>query len=612
MQVPESLHELIVARVAAVPAETRAALLAAAALADPTPALIGAAIGGDGAAALGPAVDAELVTVGAGRVRFTHPLLAAAAYAGALPAERRDVHAALAAHVRPEERARHVALAADGPDAEVAAALDEAARRASARGAPDEAAELLEEAQRLTPTDTTADALRRAVDAAGYHFEAGDARRARVLLDDAIAQLPAGVERARALIVLARVRSYDDDIRAAVELLEAAVAEGVEEPLVQGRAHEILSGIFFRLRERLADAVAHANAALELAERHDDAGVAAAALGSLVLAEAALGSDGAPATFAAAEALGSSGRGSPGDGRSRVPGRRRPHVVGAARRREDVVRADARGRRGDRRRELCPVHPRAAGADRVPARPVRRGGGARERGSRARGAGRSADARRLRACAPRARGRAPRRRRGRALGDGAGARAGWQYERPARRALRDGGARAARALARPVRRGSRRPQSPGRVRTEENLREPGVTRFVPDLVEALIACERLDEAEEHLGWFEANAERLERASGRAASARCRALLAAARGDVAGALTELEHAIELHDRSPIPFDRARTLLALGVARRRANERREARTTLEEARRLPSLGATLWSGTPPRSWRESAAGLLVPAS
>ena len=112
-----------------------------------------------------------------------------------------------------------------------------------------------------------------------------------------------------------------------------------------------------------------------------------------------------------------------------------------------------------------------------------------------------------------------------------------------------------------------------------------MTRFVPDLVEALIACERLDEAEEHLGWFEANAERLERASGRAASARCRALLAAARGDVAGALTELEHAIELHDRSPIPFDRARTLLALGVARRRANERREARTTLEEARRLP---------------------------
>ena len=35
------------------------------------------------------------------------------------------------------------------------------------------------------------------------------------------------------------------------------------------------------------------------------------------------------------------------------------------------------------------------------------------------------------ALALRARGRAPRRRRGRALGDGAGARAGWQYERPA-------------------------------------------------------------------------------------------------------------------------------------------------------------------------------------
>ena len=307
--VPDSLHELVVARVTAVPAEARAALLAAAALADPTLSLIGAVTGGDGAAALGSAVAAELVTVGGGSVRFTHPLLAAAAYGNAGPAERRDVHAALAAHVRPEERARHLALAADGPDAEVAAALDEAARLASARGAPDEAAELLEEAQRLTPADSTSDALMRTVDAAGHHFEAGDAHRARALLDKAVAELPAGVERARALIALARVRSYDDDIRAAVELLEAAVAESADAPRVRGRAHEILSGIFFRLRERLTEAVAHAKAALELADQHEDAGLASAALGSLLLAEAALGSESAPATLAAAEAVGSSGRG---------------------------------------------------------------------------------------------------------------------------------------------------------------------------------------------------------------------------------------------------------------------------------------------------------------
>ena len=246
--------------------------------------------------------------VGGGRVRFTTrcwrqpPTAPPARRSVGRPCSTRD-------RVRPEERARHLALAADGPDADVAAALDEAAGLASARGAPGEAAELLEEARRLTPPDSTADALRRAVEAAGHHFEAGDARRARVLLDDAIAQLPAGVERARALIVLARVRSYDDDIRAAVELLEAAVAEGVDEPLVQGRAHEILAGILFRLRERLAEAVAHALAALEIARRHDDPGLAAAALGSLVLAEATLGSEAAPATLAAAAAAGAVGRG---------------------------------------------------------------------------------------------------------------------------------------------------------------------------------------------------------------------------------------------------------------------------------------------------------------
>ena len=591
--VPDSLHELVVARVAAVPAETRAALLAAAALADPTPALVGAVIGGDGSAALGPAADADLVTVGSGRVRFTHPLLAAAAYADADPAARRDVHAALATHVRPEERARHLALAAEGPDAEVASALDEAARLASARGAPDEAAELLEEAKRLTPADSTADALRRAVDAAGYHFEAGDAHRARALLDEAIGQLPAGVERARALIELARVRSYDDDIRAAVELLEAAVAESADEPHVRGRAHEILSGIFFRLRERLVDSVAHATAALELAEQHDDAGVASAALGSLVLAQAALGSEDAPATLAAAEAVGSLGRGT--------------RAMGGAEFQVAVVRMwweQLDGAKTSFERMLA-VAEEIGDESSVPyvrvllAQTECLRGGFGEAGAHAdEGAVRAeqvgqrtvvAYALALRALADAHRG------------DEAGARsaaaralvlAGSTSGRPAEHfataalgllELSLGRyAEAVDALT-PLVAFARR----------ENLREPGVTRFVPDLVEALIAAERLDDAEEELAWFEANAARLERPSGQAASARCRGLLAAGRGDLAGALAELELALELHAGSPIPFDRARTLLALGVARRRLKERREARTTLEEARTVfGSLGATLW--------------------
>jgi DNA-binding NarL/FixJ family response regulator len=61
----------------------------------------------------------------------------------------------------------------------------------------------------------------------------------------------------------------------------------------------------------------------------------------------------------------------------------------------------------------------------------------------------------------------------------------------------------------------------------------------------------------------------------------------------GALAAFERASRHHDLVPLPFDRARTLLALGVARRRANDRRRARATLEEAREVfRSGGAAVW--------------------
>ena len=593
VRVPDSLHELVVARVASVPEAARAALLAAAALADPTLELIDAVTGGDAASALGPAVDAELVAAEGGRVRFMHPLLAAAAYSTAGPGERRAVHAALALHVRPEERARHLALAAVGPDAAVAAALDEAATLARARGAPNEAAELLEEARLLTPPDSSADALRRAVDAASHHFEAGDARRARALLDEAILRLPAGIERARALIALARVRSYDDDIRAAVELLETAVAEGVAAPLVQGRAHEILSGIFFRLRERLAESVAHAKAALGIARTHHDSELAASALGSLVLAEAALGSADAPATLAAAEAMGSSGRGT--------------RVMGGAEFQVAVVqmwweRLDEAKESFERMLAVAEamgdessvpyVHVLLAQTECLRGRFADAAAHADEGALRAEQVGQEtlvAYALALRALAEAHRGDedAARSAAAQAL-----ALAGSTSGRPAEHFATAALGLLELSLGRNAEAADVLTSLVAFARREE-LCEPGITRFVPDLVEALIGCERLDEAEDHLGWFEANAERLERASGQSAAARCRGLLAAGRGDLAGSLVALEQALAHLTHVPSPFDRARTLLALGVARRRANDRRQARATLEDARALfHSLGAAVW--------------------
>ena len=457
-----TLRELVGARIAALPAETRRALAAAAALADPTLDLVGAAIGKEPGGALAAAFEREVVGVSDGRIRFAHPLLAAAAYASA-GSRVRDLHTVLAGLVsEPEERARHLALAARGPDADVAAALDEAAGLAKARGAPIAAAELLEKARALTPADDPA-AFRRAVAAARRYFEAGDARRARALLDDALPEL-AGVERAEALIVLANVRSYDDDISAAVELLEEAIAVGAAESRVAGAAHELLAGIFFRLRERFPESVDHARAAAAIARDTGDVHLLAGALGAQLVSEATLGRPEASETLAAALAVGDAGQAT--------------RVMGGAGFQTAVVRmwweqldeavagfAALRSRAeliGDE--SSIPYIRRPARAGRVPARGPHRRGGVRERGGGSGRAGGPGDARRLRARAARPRGCLRGGGEARTHGGAASARASREHDRPPRGAVRDGGARAARALARARRRGGRGARAARRLR----------------------------------------------------------------------------------------------------------------------------------------------------
>ena len=69
-------------------------------------------------------------------------------------------------------------------------ALDEAARVARGRGAPDAAADLAELARRATPVDERADARRRNLEVAEYHFDAGDAARALEIRKEAIDATP--------------------------------------------------------------------------------------------------------------------------------------------------------------------------------------------------------------------------------------------------------------------------------------------------------------------------------------------------------------------------------------------------------------------------------------
>src|SRR5688500_3266886 len=92
--VPDELHELVRDRLLALPAATRDLLATAAALSAPTAPLLEAATGA-GDAALRTAIEADLVTLEAERLRFTHPLLRSAALRLLLPAERRALHGRL-------------------------------------------------------------------------------------------------------------------------------------------------------------------------------------------------------------------------------------------------------------------------------------------------------------------------------------------------------------------------------------------------------------------------------------------------------------------------------------------------------------------------------------
>ena len=145
-------------------------------------------------------------------------------------ADKGALHARAAALVEePEERARHLGRAADAPDEGVASALVDAARRARARGAPDAAAELLEQARRLTPGTS----WQRGVEAAERHLEAGDAERARVLLEQVLDELPAGRDRAAALAKLGWVVAHRDCFRAAAQVFTQALAEEADDPALR-------------------------------------------------------------------------------------------------------------------------------------------------------------------------------------------------------------------------------------------------------------------------------------------------------------------------------------------------------------------------------------------
>ncbi len=241
---PEGVFELARSRVANLPGRVREALELASVPRAPTISLLSRLDSGapDLRDALASAERSGIVTLDGERIRFSHPILAAAVY-GSIPAARkRRLHRAVAMLSDDlEERARHLATAAEGADPEVAVALTGAAEQAWRRGAPDAAADLLRLACRLTPAaDADVLALRRIAFGRLLHG-AGDAPGAIAELESLVAELPAGLIRARALYHLMYIRRLSGSLGRAIEEGVQAAAEAAGDPSFQGEVYEMLS-----------------------------------------------------------------------------------------------------------------------------------------------------------------------------------------------------------------------------------------------------------------------------------------------------------------------------------------------------------------------------------
>ena len=166
--------------------------------------------------------------------------------------------------------------------------------------------------------------------------------------------------------------------------------------------------------------------------------------------------------------------------------------------------------------------------------------------------------------------RSRRRRRGGALGDRGDRACGADGEPMghARGAPRTGCGRSPRRTNRPVRPSSLRTVW---VRTErEGVDDPGTFPVAPDLVEALVEAGDLEEARAVTGRLAALSEQQEHPWGLAGARRCAALVRLAGAYDERPAEELRVAAAAYGALGLPFERARSLLALGRAQRRAKK------------------------------------------
>ena len=508
------------------------------------------------------------------------------------PRQRRALHARLARLVPGrEQQARHLALATPLPDSEVAAVVEAAAESVRARGATAAAVELADLAVRLTPSADVDDLRRRVVDSADRQREAGDGRRAIAQLEEARKEAPPGPIAATVLLRLARVVEVVDGPREAVDLYREALIEAQGDDALEAEIELSLAGAVSETDDRMSG-LRHAERAAQRASDLDDAALRCRALSTYGVLRFSTG-QGIPReameqALALEQSLGEwrvSGAASASFGfqlvwagelgRARIliedwriaMGSRDPPEEAdalwllsilewragnwdkAARHAADTLAVRAQfGREGAQPIAEMPAAMIAAHQGHIDE--------ARERSLRAIAVAEAHDVRIAQSGHRCVLGFIEL-----SLGDPAAAlvylERAWE------------------------------------IRDAVQLLEPAHRLELADTLEALILVGDLEGAERKLRPWEERARRLDRAWALAVTARSRALLLAAKGDLDGAELALRQALAEHSRADDPFQRGRTLLALGATQRRAKQRGAARATLAEALAMfERVGAPLW--------------------
>jgi DNA-binding CsgD family transcriptional regulator/predicted negative regulator of RcsB-dependent stress response len=589
---PASLADVVRRRIQGIDEVVRDVLLAAACVAAPTVQLVASATEKT------PEEVLELLEVAEGQglvelegvtVRFAHPLLARGVYSEAGPARRRHMHRRLAGVIsQPEQKARHLALAATSQDDDTLAALDAAADAARVRGAPAAAAELLEFAMRLGG-DTD---LRR-LQAAAHYFTAGDSVRAEELLTSILPRMPHGPLRAIASMQLAGIVVDHNDFQRGMELLDDALADSGSDPTLQ--VHCLVSLAMAQTNSNDHEAaLRNADRAVEIAEQTGQHQLVGHALTGRVFTRFVFGfgvddselrraldyedpNADVPLYFRARAAAGliNSWSGHLDEAYATLQDLRTRSLDRGADRDLLALSVSAtlvelwRGRLDEAATYADDAVERAeqVGGDnsRLVALGVRAIVGAyagRVRAARADAEAALAMARL----------------------SGMSRMTWWPLGVLIFVEVSLGNYAQALTVLEPLMR--------------DYLATPGNeifgSFFVPDAVEALVAVGRHTEAQRLIDRFDDDGRRLDRPWMSAVAGRGRGMELAARGDVEGAVAAVTEAMAHHERLPMPFERARTALLLGQLQRRQRRKEAAAATLGEAlQTFEDIGATLWA-------------------